>query len=203
MKNHKQPKKRGRKPGSKNKNKRATLLGAGNTNSLFENLQQDLINSIDVIERAKEIAEKEIAKMEQRHQRDLERQRIKLEGSISLWKNRAKEYRQKLTTGGTKRRKVGRPALKPMAKRGRPAGVPGRKGGGRKKAGELTKRDIIIAYMNTQKNPITSKQLIEGLFKKSDETDVKRFSQGIYTTLTTIYRRGDLVNEGGYISVPK
>jgi len=32
---------------------------------------------------------------------------------------------------------------------------------------------------------------------------LKRFSQGIYTTLTTIYRRGDLVNEGGYISVPK
>lgn len=203
MENQKQPKKRGRKPGSKNKNKRATLLGAGNTNSLFENLQKDLTNFIDWIERARDIAEKEVAKTEQHHQRELEKQRIKLEGSITLWKNRAKDYRQKLTTSGTKRRKVGRPALKPMAKRGRPTGVPGRKGGGRKKAGELTKRDVIIAYMKTQKNPVTSKQLIEGLFKKSDETDMKRFSQGIYTTLTTIYRRGDLVNDGGYISVPK
>lgn len=203
MEEQKQPKKRGRKPGSKNKNKRSTLLGGNKSVSLFDNLQKEVINTIEVIDKAREMAEKEIAKIEQRHQREIEKQRIKLEGSITLWKNRAKEYRQKLTTGGTKRRQVGRPALKPMAKRGRPAGVPGRKGGGRKKAGEPTKRDIILGYMKTQKKPITSKKLIEGLFEKSGEKDYNRYSQGIYTTLTTIYRKGELINDGGLISLPK
>jgi hypothetical protein len=39
------------------------------------------------------------------------------------------------------------------------------------------------------------------LFAQSGEKDLKRFSQGIYTTLTQIYKRGDLKNVDGIIQL--
>lgn len=188
MEHANQPKKRGRKPGSKNKVKRTTLKGAGNSNSIFSELEKEIAGMLKHIQRAQDLAAKELEKLEQRQSRELEKQRLKLEMSISLWKSRAKDYRRKLTTTGVNRGKVGRPPSTSGAKRGRPVGSVGRKGGGRKKAGELTKKDIIINFVREYKTPISSRDLINELFAKSGEKDKKRFEQGIYTTLTLMYR---------------
>jgi hypothetical protein len=183
-----QPKKRGRKPGSKNKSKRITLKGAGNSNSIFSELEKEIAGMLKHIQRAKDLAAKELEKLEQRHARDLEKQRLKLEMSVSLWKSRSKDYRKKLTSSGTNRGKVGRPPSKSGAKRGRPVGSISRKGGGRKKAGELTKKDIILNFIKEYQKPVSSRELINLLFERSGETEKKRYEQGIYTTLTLMYR---------------
>lgn len=196
-----QPKKRGRKPGSKNKNKRATLKGSGNSSTIFNDLERELGGMLNSLQKAEDLAARELEKIEQRHARELEKQKAKLEMSINLWKNRAKEYRKKLTTAGTRRGKVGRPALNSSVKRGRPVGSTGRKGGGRKKAGELTKRDIILTYVKEYKKPLTSREIIDALFLTSGENDKKRFSQGVYTTLTLMYNKGDLKKKGTLITL--
>jgi len=197
------PKKRGRKPGSKNKTKKTDKRGSS---QMYSQLESELLNLMESVKRAQDAAQKEIQKVEEKNQREALKIRTKLEGSIALWKNRAKEYRKKLTVTGMKKGKVGRPASKPVApkgKRGRPAkselGL--RRGGGRKRAGELTKRDIIVNYMKEVKTSMTSKELITALFAKSGEKDLKRFSQGIYTTLTQIYKGGELVNKDGLIQL--
>lgn len=202
MEETKQPKKRGRKPGSKNKNKRTTLKGAGNSKSIFSELEKELAGMLQHIQKAQDLAARELEKLEQRHSREMEKQRLKLEMSINLWKSRAKDYRKKLTTAGTRRGKVGRPPLSTGAKRGRPVGSTGRKGGGRKKAGELTKRDIILNYVKEIKTPMTSRELIEGLFARSGESDKKRFSQGVYTTLTLMYNNKLLTKKDNKIVLP-
>lgn len=195
-----QPKKRGRKPGSKNKNKRATLKGSNNSSSIFTELEREIGGILGHLQKAEDLAARELEKIEQRHARELEKQKAKLEMSINLWKNRAKEYRKKLTTAGTRRGKVGRPPLNTTARRGRPVGSTGRKGGGRKKAGELTKRDIILSFVKKHNKPLTSRDIIDGLFPSSGENDKKRFSQGVYTTLTLMYNRGDLKKKGTMIT---
>jgi len=202
MEQNTQPKKRGRKPGSKNKNKRPTLKGSGSSSSIFNELEREIAGMLNHIQKAQDLAARELEKIEQRHSRELEKQKAKLEMSINLWKNRAKDYRKKLTTAGTRRGKVGRPALSTTgAKRGRPVGSTGRKGGGRKKAGELTKRDIILSYVKEYKKPLTSREIIDGLFPTSGESDKKRFSQGVYTTLTLMYNKGDLKKKGTQITL--
>ena len=55
--------------------------------------------------------------------------------------------------------------------------------------------------MKEVKNPMTSKELISNLFEKSGEKDLKRFSQGVYTTLTQIYKSGELINKDGLIKL--
>lgn len=197
------PKKRGRKPGSKNKTKKMDKRGSA---QLYNQLESELLNLMESVKKAQDAAQKEIQKVEEKNQREMLKLRTKLEGSITLWKNRAKEYRKKLTVSGNKKGKVGRPASKPVApkgKRGRPAKseLIQRRGGGRKRAGELTKRDIIVNFMKEVKTPMTSKELITALFAKSGEKDIKRFSQGVYTTLTQIYKGGELVNKDGLIQL--
>ncbi len=201
MEQNTQPKKRGRKPGSKNKTKRATLKGAGNSKSIFSELERELNGMLNHIHKAQDLAAKELERLEVRHSREMEKQKGKLEISINLWKNRAKDYRLKLTTGGIRRGKVGRPAGTSTAKRGRPVGSTGRKGGGRKKAGELTKRDIILSFVKEQNKPLNSREIIDGLFPSSGESDKKRFSQGVYTTLTLMYNKGDLKKKGTLITL--
>jgi hypothetical protein len=199
------PKKRGRKPGSKNKTKTGKKVNSQKGDSLFLQLEKELALFAVSLQKAQMQAEKELQRIEMRYKREMEMQKDKLERSIKLWKNRAKDYRKQILVGGAKKRKVGRPAstvLKTMAKRGRPAKASLiKRGGGRKRAGELTKRDIVINYMKEYKKPISSKDLIANLFAQSGEKDLKRFSQGIYTTLTQIYKRGDLRNIDGIIQL--
>ncbi len=201
----KTPKKRGRKPGSKNKVKR---MSSSNIHEVvYAKLQKEVVALAESIAKAQEVYEKEIEKLKARHQKNLERQKDKMELSIKIWKNRSKEYRAKLTNSGTKRKKVGRPASMPVKALVTPKKVVKstatlRKGGGRRKAGEMTKRDLIINFMIDNKKPISSKGLIEGLFEQSGEKDLKKFSQGIYTTLTQVYKRGELVNRDGLIRLP-
>lgn len=57
--------------------------------------------------------------------------------------------------------------------------------------------------MRTLTAPITSKELISNLFLQSGENDQKRYAQGIYTTLTQIYKTGELRNNGGNIELKK
>jgi hypothetical protein len=199
------PKKRGRKPGSKNKTKTGKKVNSNKGDSLFLQLEKELALFAVSLQKAQMQAEKELQRIEMRYKREMEMQKDKLERSVKLWKNRAKDYRKQILVGGAKKRKVGRPAstvLKTMAKRGRPAKASLiKRGGGRKRAGELTKRDIVINYMKEYKKPISSKDLIANLFAQSGEKDLKRFSQGIYTTLTQIYKRGDLKNIDGIIQL--
>jgi hypothetical protein len=197
------PKKRGRKPGSKNKVKKADKRGSAQT---YYQLESELLSLMESVRRAQESSQKEIQKLEEKNQKETLKLRLKLEASIALWKNRAKEYRKKLTVTGNKKGRVGRPASKPLApkgKRGRPAKseLGQRRGGGRKRAGELTKKDIIMNFMKEVNKPMTSKELITGLFAKSGEKDMKRFSQGVYTTLTQIYKGGELINKDGLIQL--
>lgn len=202
-----EPKKRGRKPGSKNKVKSKRNGTKGTHNAVFQALEKEVMTLMDAIQKAQMLAAKELEKIESRNKKEIEKVRDKANLSIKLWKNRAKDYRAKLMGAGTGiKRSVGRPAklaTKPAGKRGRPAKSDGRKGGGRKKAGELTKKDIILNYIRTLTGPITSKELILNLFLQSGETDQKRYAQGIYTTLTQIYKTGELRNNGGNIELKK
>jgi hypothetical protein len=176
-------------------------------NVIFKTLESEMVAVMGAIHKAQELAAKQIEKLEAKHKKDISKIKDKSDLSVKLWKERAKEYRHKLLNAGSiKKRSVGRPALlvaKPPLKRGRPVKGEPRKGGGRKKAGELTKKDIILSYMRTFNKEITSKELIKQLFLLSGESDAKRYSQGIYTTLTQIYKSGELMNNGGVITLSK
>lgn len=202
-----EPKKRGRKKGSKNKSKSKRTTGNDGYSVIFKTLENEMTAFMVAIQKAQELAEKQIEKLEAKHKKDILKIKDKSDLSIQLWKERAKEYRQKMITGSSiKKRSVGRPAslvAKPAVKRGRPIKGEPRKGGGRKKAGELTKKDIILNFMRNFNNEISSKELIHQLFLLSGESDAKRYSQGIYTTLTQIYKTGELLNNGGVITLSK
>lgn len=202
-----EPKKRGRKKGSKNKSKsKRTAVNNGYT-VIFKNLENEMAAVMVAIQKAQELAEKQIEKLEAKHKKDISKVKDKSELSIQIWKERAKEYRQKmLNAGSIKKRSVGRPAslsAKPAVKRGRPVKGESKRGGGRKKAGELTKKDVILNFMRNFNSEISSKELIKHLFLLSGERDAKRYSQGIYTTLTQIYKTGELMNNGGVITLTK
>ncbi len=202
-----EPKKRGRKKGSKNKLKSKKSSGNNGYRVIFNTLENEMIEVIGAIQKAQELAAKQIEKLEAKHKKDISKVKDKSDLSVKLWKERAKEYRQKLVSGSSNNiRSVGRPAsliAKPAVKRGRPVNGESRKGGGRKKAGELTKKDIILNFMRNFNNEISSKELIHQLFLLSGENDAKRYSQGIYTTLTQIYKTGALLNKGGIITLSK
>lgn len=201
------PKKRGRKPGSKNKNKSKRRSSKSGYVSVFAELEKEIQALAAALQKAQAQATKEIEKLEQKQKKAIEAARDKALSSVKIWKNRAKEYRQKMLKAGSGvKRSVGRPAAtnKPAAKRGRPTGSKNtNKGGGRRKAGVPTKKDLIMNYMVEHKEAITSKDLISKLLLISGEKDTKKFSQGIYTTLTQIYKTGALKNKGGKIVLGK
>lgn len=202
-----EPQKRGRKKGSKNKTKSKRTTANNGYGVIFKTLENEMSAVMGAIQKAQELAAKQIEKLEAKHKKEIAKVKDKSDLSIKLWKERAKEYRLKMMSAGSvKKRSVGRPAslvAKPALKRGRPAKGEPRKGGGRKKAGELTKKDIILNFMRNFNNEISSKELIQQLFVLSGEKDSKRFSQGIYTTLTQIYKTGELLNNGGIITLSK
>jgi len=202
-----EPKKRGRKKGSKNKSKSKRTAVNNGYSVIFKNLENEMAAVMVAIQKAQELAEKQIEKLEAKHKKDISKVKDKSELSIQIWKERAKEYRQKmLNAGSIKKRSVGRPAsliAKPAVKRGRPVKGESKRGGGRKKAGELTKKDVILNFMRNFNSEISSKELIKHLFLLSGERDAKRYSQGIYTTLTQIYKTGELMNNGGVITLTK
>ncbi len=200
------PKKRGRKPGSKNKvkskraSKKVTYLSA------FSFLEQEIQSLSNALKKATEQAEKEIEKLEKKQAKDIEKVKAAATKSLTLWKDRAKKNRIKALSKGTgKRGRPAKPQVEKVAGRiGRPPKTSYRKGGGRRKAGELTKRDVILNYIAELSHAISSGDLISALLERSGERDKKRFSQGIYTTLTQMYKAGSLVKDGaGMISIAK
>ncbi|MDA0783309.1 MAG: hypothetical protein O2814_02070 [Bacteroidetes bacterium] len=200
------PKKRGRKPGSKNKvkSKRASKKVA--YLSAFSFLEQEIQSLSNALKKATAQAEKEIEKLEKKQAKDIEKVKAAATKSLTLWKDRAKKNRLKALSKGTvKRSRPAKPQVEKVAgRRGRPLKTGYRKGGGRKKAGELTKRDVILNYIAELSHAISSRDLISALFERSGERDKKRFSQGIYTTLTQMYKAGSLVRDGaGMISIAK
>jgi hypothetical protein len=199
-------KKRGRKPGSKNKvkSKRASKKVA--YLSAFSFLEQEIQSLSNALKKATAQAEKEIEKLEKKQAKDIEKVRATAAKSLTLWKDRAKKNRLKaLSKGIGKRGRPAKPQVEKVAgRRGRPPKTGYRKGGGRRKAGELTKRDVILNYIAELSHAILSGDLISALFERSGERDKKRFSQGIYTTLTQMYKAGSLVKDSaGMISIVK
>ncbi|GDX50024.1 hypothetical protein LBMAG26_08830 [Bacteroidota bacterium] len=200
------PKKRGRKPGSKNKVKSKKTSKKVAYLSVFSLLEQEIQSLSNALKKATVQAEKEIEKLEKKQAKDIEKVKADASKSLILWKNRAKKNRLKAMSSGTGKR--GRPAKPQVEKvagpRGRPPKTGYRKGGGRRKAGELTKRDVILNYIAELSHAISSRDLISVLFERSGERDKKRFSQGIYTTLTQMYKAGSLVKDvAGMISIAK
>ncbi len=187
------PKKRGRKPGSKNKvkskrsSKSAPHLGA------FAFLEKEIQALSNSLKKATAKAQKEIEKLEKKNAKVIDGIKEKANKSINTWKERAKDYRKKaMAIGKGKRGRKPKVVERVVGKPGRPKKSVFKRGGGRRKAGELTKKDIIVNFMREQNRPMASGELITALFLQSGERDKKRFSQGIYTTLTQIYKSGEL-----------
>ncbi len=187
------PKKRGRKPGSKNKvkskrsSKSAPHLGA------FAFLEKEIQALSNSLKKATAKAQKEIEKLEKKNAKVIDGIKEKANKSINTWKERAKDYRKKaMAIGKGKRGRKPKAVERVVGKPGRPKKSVFKRGGGRRKAGELTKKDIIVNFMREQNRPMASGELITALFLQSGERDKKRFSQGIYTTLTQIYKSGEL-----------
>jgi len=71
------------------------------------------------------------------------------------------------------------------------------------KRGGITKKQSIINYMNEVGGPVKSGDLIAELFKRSGERNRQSFRQSMFTTLSQIYKTGDLVKDSeGVISIP-
>lgn len=105
------PKKRGRKPGSKNKVKSTRTGVKGSNNAVFQALEKEVLTLMDAIQKAQQLAAKELEKIEVRNKKEIEKAKDKANLSIKLWKNRAKDYRSKLMGAGSGiKRSVGRPA---------------------------------------------------------------------------------------------
>ena len=200
------PKKRGRKPGSKNKVKSTRRPKSAAYLSAFSFLEKEIQALSNSLKKATEKAQKEIEKIEKKNAKVADAIKEKATKSIAIWKERAKEYRKKsMAAGKGKRGRKPKEVEKFAGKPGRPKkSTLFRKGGGRRRAGELTKKDIIIQYMTTAPKPLSSSDLIHELFIQSGERDKKKFSQGIYTTLTQIYKSGELKKDPeGMISINK
>jgi hypothetical protein len=187
------PKKRGRKPGSKNKVKTKRSSKAAPHLGAFAFLEKEIQALSNSLKKATSRAQKEIEKLEKKNSKIIDGIKAKATKSINTWKDRAKDYRKKaMSVGKGKRGRKAKPVEKIVGRPGRPKKSVFKRGGGRRKAGELTKKDIIINYMREQNRPMASGELITALFLQSGERDKKRFSQGIYTTLTQIYKSGEL-----------
>lgn len=199
------PKKRGRKPGSKNKvvGKKRARRGSKPAVNVFEAIEKEIKMMAGALRKAKTAAAREMAKVEAKAAKTLARAESKAEKKIAKLKERLKAKRRKKPGKPGPKRKPGRPKLKKVAgRRGRPAKRTGK--GGRPRAGQPTKKTMIVDFVRSYGKPITSGQLIDGLFAKSGEKDKKRYSQGIYTTLTQIYKNRILLKDNkGNITLPK
>ena len=98
------PKKRGRKPGSKNKvkSKRASKKVA--YLSAFALLEQEIQSLSNALKKATAQAEKEIEKLERKQAKDIEKVKANAAKSLALWKDRAKKNRLKSMSKGTGKR---------------------------------------------------------------------------------------------------
>ena len=196
------PKKRGRKPGSKNKVKSKRTSKKVSYLSAFSILEQEILSLSNAVKKATAKAEKEIEKLEKKQSREIEKVKAKAAKSLALWKARDFAAVKKGQTSTGRRGRPAKPkAEKEAVRRGRPPKAGYRKGGGRRKAGELTKRDIILNYVKEINQPIATGALILALYERSGERDKKRFSQGMYTTLTQMYKAGLLVKDNGIVSL--
>jgi hypothetical protein len=199
------PKKRGRKPGSKNKvvGKKRGRKPSKPAVNVFEAIEKELKMMAGALKKAKTAAAKEMAKVEAKAAKSVIRAEAKAEKKIAKLRERLKAKRRKKPGKPGPKRKPGRPKLKKVAgRRGRPAKRVGR--GGRPRKGQPTKKTMIVDFVKDFGKPITSGQLIDGLFAVSGEKDKKRFSQGIYTTLTQIYKNKVMLKDAkGMITLPK
>jgi hypothetical protein len=196
------PKKRGRKPGSKNKVKTTRTAKKVSYLNAFSFLEQEIQSLSEALKKATIQAGKEIEKLEKKHAKDIEKIKAKSVKSLGIWKERAKKNLKKAKTTTGRRGRPAKPKVeKEAARRGRPPKNEFRKGGGRRKAGELTKRDIILNYVKEINQPIATGDLIAALHERSGVRDKKRFSQGMYTTLTQMYKSGSLVKTDGIVTL--
>lgn len=197
------PKKRGRKPGSKNKVKSTRTSKKVSYLNAFTILEVEIQSLSNALKKATAQAGNEIEKLEKRQAKEIEKIKAKAAKSLSLWKSRAKANLQKSKSTTGKRGRPAKPkAEKEAGRRGRPPKGGYRKGGGRRRAGELTKRDIILNYVKEINQPIATGDLITALHERSGERDKKRFSQGVYTTLTQMYKLGMLIKTDGIVTLP-
>lgn len=147
--------------------------------------------------KAKKAADKQLAKAEAAAEKAIAKVEAKAEKRIERLKTKLKAKRRRPGRPAKRGRKPG--STKTPARRGRPP--KSRRRGGRPRKGEPTKKSIILDFMREHGGPIKSGDLITALFDRSGEFDKKRFAQGIYTTLTQIYKSGELKNKDGVISL--
>jgi len=71
------------------------------------------------------------------------------------------------------------------------------------KRGGLTKREQIIKYVTDNGGgPIKSGEIVRALFEASGESDKKSFTQSMFTTLSQIYKSGELKkDDAGNVSL--
>jgi hypothetical protein len=198
-----EPKRRGRKPGSKNKvtaKKRGRKPGSTAVN-VFSAIEKEMKALGIALAKAKNAAAKQVEKAEAALAKAVLRAEKKAEKKIEKLKAKVKG-KSRGPGRPAKTRGPGRPkSVKPAAKRGRPPKNQKRKGG-RPKKGQPTKKTMIIDFVNAAGKPVNSGEIINHLFASSGEINKKSFAQGIYTTLTQIYRAGLLTNKDGMISMP-
>jgi hypothetical protein len=201
-----EPKKRGRKPGSKNKvqGKKRGRRPVKPAINIFESIEKEIKSMAVALKKAKMAAEKQIAKIEAKAAKAVEKAEAKAAKKIEKLKERMKAKRRPPGRPAKSGRKPGRPkAVKPPARRGRPPKST-QKRGGRPRKGQPTKKTMIIDYMKGLGKSIKSGDLIAALYANSGESDKKRFYQGIYTTLTQIYKSGELKkSKDGVITLGK
>jgi hypothetical protein len=199
------PKKRGRKPGSKNKvqgKKRGRKVVKPAVN-VFEAIEKQMKAMAVALKKAKAAADKQVAKIEAKAEKLVEKAEAKATKKVERLKARMKAKRRGPGRPAKRGRKPGRPAApKPAARRGRPPKA-AKKRGGRPRKGQPTKKSMILDFMKTAPKTVKSADLIGALFAKSGESDKKRFYQGMYTTLTQIYKSGELKKVKDGISLAK
>jgi hypothetical protein len=107
--------------------------------------------------------------------------------------------------GITRGRKPGRPAgKKATPKVGRASGRKTRKAYSKVRGKRVSHLTNIIDTLKNHKNPMSSGELIESLFKKQKANkDIKRFRLLIYPVLTKAYATKALQRKNGKIHLPK
>lgn len=63
------------------------------------------------------------------------------------------------------------------------------------KRGGMTKKQMIIQYVTEAGQPVKSGDIVRSLFAASGEKDKKSFTQSMFTTLSQIYKSGELVKD--------
>lgn len=200
-----EPKKRGRKPGSKNKvqGKKRGRRAVKPEINVFEAIEKQMKAMAVALKKAKAAADKQLTKIEAKAAKSIEKAETKAAKKVEKLKERMKAKRRRPGRPAKRGRKPGRPAAaKPAARRGRPP-KNAKKRGGRPRKGQPTKKSMILDFMKSAPKTVKSSELISALYANSGETDKKRFYQGMYTTLTQIYKSGELKKVKDGISLVK